>query len=112
VKAEGLVAAYEDKDELEEHLDGEEVDLFRDKEYGSDNEESATMSISRAAINSMATHGGRCFAATTSSTSTSPIFGVTSEGVEHRAGTSRKRAREEDCVGEPVRNVKYLRLMS
>jgi hypothetical protein len=105
------VAAYEDKDELEEHLDGEEVDLFGDKEYGSDNEESATMSISRAAINSMATHGGHCFAATTSSTSTSPIFGVTSEGVEHSAGTSRKRAREEDCAGEPVRNVKYLRLM-
>jgi hypothetical protein len=69
------------------------------------------MSISRAAINSMATHGGRCCAATTSSISTSPVFGATLEGVEDRARTSRKRVREEGCVGEPVRNVKYLRLM-
>jgi hypothetical protein len=112
MKAEELVDACEDKDEPEEHLDGDEDDFFGDKEDGYDKEDSARMRISRAAINSMATHGGRYFAATTSSISTSPIFDATSRGFEHRAGTSRKRVREENCAGEPVRNVKYLRLMS
>jgi hypothetical protein len=49
---EEIAVVHENDEMIENHWDGDEDDLFGDKECGSDNEDSAAMIISKATINS------------------------------------------------------------
>jgi hypothetical protein len=77
-----IATVHGNEEMIENPWDGDEDDFFGDKEHGSDNEDSATMIISKAAIDSMATRGGHCFVAATSTTSTSLELGIIPEDVE------------------------------
>jgi hypothetical protein len=79
----GEIATVHGNEEMIENLwDGDGDDFFGDKEYGSDNEDSAKMIISKVTIDSMATRSVHRFVAATSSTSTSLELGIIPEDVE------------------------------